>query len=70
MERGAAVGDPAVWEAVRRAGLPYARRDLLAEIFAQGRISSRAHYDLAVAYLVAAEQEGPAHSRRAGRLPT
>jgi hypothetical protein len=48
----------AFWEEVARADLPYTRRDLLAEIFESGRITSRTHYEHAVDVLVVAVQEG------------
>lgn len=35
------------WRKIARAGLPYERRDLLAEILERGRITSREHYEFA-----------------------
>jgi hypothetical protein len=46
------------WRAVQQAALPYARRDLLAEIFSRGRIPSREHYEFAVDVIGGAQDEG------------
>jgi hypothetical protein len=46
------------WQAIERAGLPYVRRDLLAEIFSRRRITSRGHYEFAVDVIGAAQDEG------------
>jgi hypothetical protein len=46
------------WQAMEQAGLPYARRDLLAEIFSRKRITSREHYEFAVDVIGAAQDEG------------
>ncbi|HWE21964.1 MAG TPA: hypothetical protein VG758_33115, partial [Hyphomicrobiaceae bacterium] len=46
------------WQAIEQAGLPYARRDLLAEIFSRKRITSRDHYEFAVDVIGAAQDEG------------
>jgi hypothetical protein len=46
------------WQAVQHAKLPYARRDLLAEIFNRGRIPSREHYEFAVDIIGGAQDEG------------
>jgi hypothetical protein len=46
------------WRAVQHAALPYARRDLLAEIFSRRRIASREHYEFAVDVIGAAQDEG------------
>jgi hypothetical protein len=58
----------AFWEEVGRAGLPYTRRNLLAEILERGRIPSRAHYDRAVDALMSAVQEGLITESDADRL--
>lgn len=47
----------AFWREIARAGLPYERRDLMAEIFARGRIPSREHYEFAVDAIGIAEDE-------------
>ncbi len=56
------------WEAVRLAGLPYARRDLLGEIFARGRIASREHYEFAIDVIGIAEDEGLLSSHQVEQL--
>jgi hypothetical protein len=45
------------WRMIARAGLPYERRDLLAEILERGRITSREHYEFAVDAIGIAEDE-------------
>lgn len=45
------------WRKIARAGLPYERRDLLAEILERGRITSREHYEFAVDAIGIAEDE-------------
>lgn len=56
------------WRAVARAGLPFVRRDLLAEIFERGRITTREHYEFAVDSLVVAEQAGALDATGVARL--
>jgi hypothetical protein len=56
----------AFWRAVEAAGLPFARRDLLAEIVAKGRITSRDHYEFATdAVGLAGEDGGPTEAQAA-----
>ena len=45
------------WQAIQQTGLPYIRRDLLAEIFSRGRITSREHYEFAVDVIGIAQDE-------------
>jgi hypothetical protein len=56
------------WQAIEQAGLPYARRDLLAEIFSRKRITSREHYEFAVDVIGAAPDEGLLDSDQVKRL--
>jgi hypothetical protein len=56
------------WEAVKSAALPYARRDLLAEIFNRGRIPSCEHYDFAVDIVGVAQDEGLLHADQVEQL--
>jgi hypothetical protein len=56
------------WQAIKQAGLPYARRDLLAEIFSRKRITSREHYEFAVDVIGAAPDEGLLDSDQAKQL--
>lgn len=56
------------WKAVRQAGLPYIRRDLLAEIFERGRITTREHFDFATDIIGGAEAEGLLDSQQVHRL--
>lgn len=58
----------AFWVRVAALGLPYARRDRLAEILRRGRIKSRVEYELAVDLLVVAQQEGRIDAAQAKSL--
>lgn len=54
------------WREVSSAGLPFARRDLLGEIVAKGRITNREHYDFATdAVGLAGEEGGPTEAQAA-----
>jgi hypothetical protein len=56
------------WKVVQHAGLPYVRRDLLAEIFNRGRIPSREHYEFAVDTIGVAQDEGLLHADQVEQL--
>jgi hypothetical protein len=58
----------AFWRAVEAAGLPFVRRDLLGEIGAKRRITSREHHDFATDAVGGAGLEGGSREAQAARL--
>jgi hypothetical protein len=56
------------WELVAEAGLPFTRRNVLAEVLARGRINNAAEHEVVVDSLVGAEQEGTITPEQAARL--
>ncbi len=58
----------AFWREVAAAGLPFERRDLLGEIVAKGRITTREHYDYATDAVGLAGEEGGPSEEQATKL--
>lgn len=56
------------WELVSAEGLPFARRDLLADVLARGRIDNAAEHEVVVDSLVGGEQEGTITAEQGARL--
>lgn len=55
-------------ELVAEAGLPFTRRNVLAEVLARGRINNAAEHEVVVDSLVGAEQEGAITPEQVARL--
>jgi hypothetical protein len=56
------------WELVAAESLPFARRNVLADVLARGRIDNAAEHEVVVDSLVGAEQEGTITAEQAARL--
>jgi hypothetical protein len=56
------------WELVGAEGLPFTRRNVLADVLARGRIDNAAEHEVVVDSLVRAEQEGTITAEQAARL--
>jgi hypothetical protein len=56
------------WELVAAEGLPFTRRNVLADVLARGRINNAAEHEVVIDSLVGAEQEGRITADQAARL--
>ncbi|MGW5668060.1 hypothetical protein [Micromonospora sp. NPDC003776] len=56
------------WELIAAEGLPFTRRNVLADVLARGRIDNGAEHEAVVDSLVGAEQEGTITAEQATRL--